>query len=61
MWINSMDECQRTKVLFVMLGPTKSGVDHHRTRGTYNVLDCVFSDVVVVMATNTAVVDFLTF
>ena len=58
--MNGISECQRPKVLFVMLGPTKGGVDHHCTRGPYDVLDLVLSDAVVVMATNAAVVDCLT-
>ena len=58
--MNSMAECQRPKVLFVMLGPTKGGMDHHRTGGSYNVLNCVLSNAVVVMATDAAVVDYLT-
>ena len=58
--MNGMAECQRPKVLFVMLGPTKGGVDHHRKRGPYDVLDCVLRNAVVVMVTNAAVVDFLT-
>ena len=55
-----MAECQSPKVILVMLGPTKVGVDHHRTRGSYEVLDYVLRDVVVVMSTEAAVVDFLT-
>ena len=55
-----MAECQSPKVILVMLGPTKVGVDHHCTRGPYDVLDLVLSDAVVVMATNAAVVDCLT-
>ena len=43
-----------------MLGPTKVGVDHHITRGPYDVLDCVLRNAVVVMVTDAAVVDFLT-
>ena len=43
-----------------MLGPTKGGVDHNRTRGLYDVLDCVLRNAVVVMETNAAVVDCLT-
>ena len=43
-----------------MLRPKKDGVDHHRTRGPYDVLDLVLSNAVVVMATDAAVVDFLT-
>ena len=58
--MDGMAECHRPKVLFVMLGPTKGGVDHHRTRGPYDVLDCVLSNAVVVMATDAAVVDYLT-
>ena len=58
--MNGMDECQTPKVLFVMLGPTKGSVDHHRTRGPYIFLDCILSDAVVVMATDDAMVDCLT-
>ena len=58
--MNGMTEFQRPKVLFVMLGPTKGGVDHHRTRGPYDVLDCFIRDAAVVMAKNAAVVDCLT-
>ena len=58
--MNGMNELQRPKVLFIMLGPTKGGVYHHRTRGPYDVFDCVLSDVIVVMAADAAVVDFLT-
>ena len=60
MYMNVMAECQRPKVHFVMLWPTKGGVDHHRSRGPYDVLDCTLSNAVVVMATNAAVVEYLT-
>ena len=55
--MNGMAKCQRPKFLFVMLRPTKGGVNHHCTRGPYGILDCVISDAVVVMATDAALVD----
>ena len=58
--MNGMTECQRPNVLFVMFGSTKGGMDHHRTRGSYDVLDCVISNAIVVVVTDASVVDFLT-
>ena len=55
--MDGMAEFQRPKVLFVMLEPTKGGVDHHCERGTYDVLDCILINAVVVMAADAAVVD----
>jgi hypothetical protein len=59
--MNSMAESKRPEIALIVFGPTKSRMDHHGTSGADGGFDAILGYTILMMTTNAAVLDTLTF
>jgi hypothetical protein len=57
--VDGMAEGQRPEIPLIVLGPAEGSIYHEGAAGANGVLDSIFGHLVVVMATNAAVLDSL--
>jgi hypothetical protein len=58
--MNGVTKGKGPEVTMIVFGPSEGCKDHERATGQEGVFDCIFSNVIVVMATHSTVADALT-